>query len=1094
MRLLALLCLSYLLLSSPVLASSPDSLRPLWNQAQHLTTSRQTDAAIRLYQDTLLPLGKLEKDSQWVAFVYIKIAENYRKASAKTVRAQAIYALQHARQWLQQSRIDSVTGRYYFELGNHLRLIQAKPREAISAHLQALRIQQKVLPSDHPATAITCYGLGQDYQATTPPQMDSASVYFRQSLAIFQANPTTTRLELARRFWGVGNFFYEWRDKPDSVIRYYQQAATNLEEVGWEALSAAWQYNYLDVHRLITEVYLFQNRIGAAFQSLQQLGEFLAQHRDQDDWLKDLPVTYLFLQGNYFFLLHDLDRSADFYDRALRLCQEREDLIDAQQFKNLTSVLHQRKGYVHARSERFKVAIAENRLAIPYFEEKQDQDELVEMYLDMADYFLEVQQADSALIYYQKAQRLTQQAGLTQLSLVQGRLAYQRGKIYDVEAAQAQTISDQKAQAERARQAYFQSLRFYKNVYAAAHTENKSAFLAVAESYFLIRDYENAWRYTDSALLQLASSLVLSGEVGRPQNIIPSYTLLVQALTLQGQILTMRYQHQTAGIEDLKRALEIFRQADQSLDERVFSLSQEGSKRIFRNRLRTLYEEALSVCQLLAAATNQDFLPDQFYFIEKSRALNLLERLDDRQAKLTAGVDAAWLERETRLKEKLQFQTQRWKDQGFDPAIRANIAELNEQYLTFVQELEAAYPAYHQLKYDRQVARLSDLQAGLAPRECQIQFFWGERSLFVLGINNKEARSVQLPLSDSLRYALQRIKNQILTVGDRRESAYIRDSEWLFQQLLGRLRPIWENASHMTLIPDGPLNDLPFEALLTDFAEADCPYLICWLSVSYDYSATVHLRSRMRTQKGSWWGARTLLMAPSAFAITEKPGLVSLVDYTSGQQQIAHRLHGDFLVREEASKAFFLTRAGNYEILHLATHGQMDTTHLFSWLAFPTELLYAHEIYNLNLAQVRMAVLGACETGLGKREKSEGNMSLARAFSYAGCPSVLMTLWSASAATTFDELLPNFYAHLATGETKAEALRQAKLSMIRGANASQRHPYFWAALVSTGNQEAISLGPSWGKLTGVALGLCFLLYLGLRIYQRQGHQAPFIRL
>ena len=61
--------------------------------------------------------------------------------------------------------------------------------------------------------------------------------------------------------------------------------------------------------------------------------------------------------------------------------------------------------------------------------------------------------------------------------------------------------------------------------------------------------------------------------------------------------------------------------------------------------------------------------------------------------------------------------------------------------------------------------------------------------------------------------------------------------------------------------------------------------------------------------------------------------------------------------------------------------------------------LHAYEIYNMQLT-IQLAVLSACETGFGKLERGEGVNSLARAFTYAGCPSVVMSHWAVNDATT----------------------------------------------------------------------------------------------
>jgi CHAT domain-containing protein len=60
-----------------------------------------------------------------------------------------------------------------------------------------------------------------------------------------------------------------------------------------------------------------------------------------------------------------------------------------------------------------------------------------------------------------------------------------------------------------------------------------------------------------------------------------------------------------------------------------------------------------------------------------------------------------------------------------------------------------------------------------------------------------------------------------------------------------------------------------------------------------------------------------------------------------------------------------------------------------------------------------------------------------------------MTLWEVNDAATVD-LMEEFYRQLAAQAPAAEALRQAKLSMLRSPRAAYRHPYFWAPFALTG--------------------------------------------
>ena len=76
-------------------------------------------------------------------------------------------------------------------------------------------------------------------------------------------------------------------------------------------------------------------------------------------------------------------------------------------------------------------------------------------------------------------------------------------------------------------------------------------------------------------------------------------------------------------------------------------------------------------------------------------------------------------------------------------------------------------------------------------------------------------------------------------------------------------------------------------------------------------------------------------------------------------------------------------------------------------------------------------------------------MGLTRAFMYAGSRSVVASLWNVNDTATA-ELMKSFYANLKRGLPKDEALRQAKVGLMRGKQATWRHPYYWGPFVLSG--------------------------------------------
>ena len=116
-------------------------------------------------------------------------------------------------------------------------------------------------------------------------------------------------------------------------------------------------------------------------------------------------------------------------------------------------------------------------------------------------------------------------------------------------------------------------------------------------------------------------------------------------------------------------------------------------------------------------------------------------------------------------------------------------------------------------------------------------------------------------------------------------------------------------------------------------------------------------------------------------------------------------------------------------------------------------ILTAFEISGLNLRGTKLVALSACETGVGDVESSNGIYGLRRALVLAGAESQVISLWKVVDESTRD-LMIRFYTRLRAGERRSEALRQAKLSMLRSIQYS--HPYFWSSFIQSGDWRAIN--------------------------------------
>jgi CHAT domain-containing protein len=188
----------------------------------------------------------------------------------------------------------------------------------------------------------------------------------------------------------------------------------------------------------------------------------------------------------------------------------------------------------------------------------------------------------------------------------------------------------------------------------------------------------------------------------------------------------------------------------------------------------------------------------------------------------------------------------------------------------------------------------------------------------------------------------------------------------------------------------------------------------------------------------------------------ENMGLTPLPFVENELLNISKLWNGQFFFNEEATLEKITSREPNEKIIHISGQSipgnsliklwgeDVDISREIDWYNPPVELLV------LSACQTGLDIdYGGTETGLAPDyDELSTDYGLAGLAIQEGVKSVLGSLYNIPDETTM-LMMTEFYRHLKSAPVKAEALRQAQLTMIRSEEFS--NPYYWAGFTLIGN-------------------------------------------
>lgn len=718
--------------------------------------------------------------------------------------------------------------------------------------------------------------------------------------------------------------------------------------------------------------------------------------------------------------------------------------------------------------------------------------DLTNFYLDacniMALEFLQEKQLDSAQVYVKKAMAIKGAAEKKVLWSTKGKIYLQKNNFKEAEAALERGVG------------------LLTKSYSAKSPETANCWVDLADCYQIQKKYDQAQKTYTNALWAISSE-----SKGKKLPAINSLFSKEQAL----QIVSQKVAAMLALYERSKYSIslmEIYEQAQYNLE--IFQLLKAtiDLPLDFSEKTVVVYEQLIDVCELLYKRTQEEqYVEQAFHLAETCKTTLLQGMMEEPDAKQFGNVPTSVLQKIQTLQKRMLWCHQRYWEaqvaQDKAPVLdwyKQQMANLQVNLTLAKQALKENYTKYYQFKYDTKIAALDSLQQALSDSTVLVQYLEGKEAIYqfivrrdTLAIRKIFWKTYKATILKYYKHFTHTKLKQHLQSGGYKDfciTAYELYYKLVHHELLSKSKRI-------VIIPDGLLNYIPFETLLTDIPvehvhQVNFPslaYLLKQKEIAYNYSSSLWL-----SELGAFKAAinneilgmtatyaeeeilpyRTPQLQKLRMALSVREGVGSEID------SLSKKYAGDFYIDRYATEYYFKNYASNYGILHLGVYAAVD--HEFpeySSLVFAEDgyeeednILTTNEIKQLKL-NTSMVVLSNCETGYGPYQRGEGIVNLGRSFIYAGSPSVIVSLWEQN--PKYASVVMNyFYENLKQKVDKDVALRRAKLKYLKQAKDLEAHPAYWAGYIVLGNYQAIEVSEPVTYIWWFVIPIAFLGFLG----------------
>ncbi len=486
-------------------------------------------------------------------------------------------------------------------------------------------------------------------------------------------------------------------------------------------------------------------------------------------------------------------------------------------------------------------------------------------------------------------------------------------------------------------------------------------------------------------------------------------------------------------------------------------------------------------------------LANAFDAIESSKSALLKNNLLQEQF-FNKTLPAAVRQKQTALRASFYAAWKFYRDTG-NASNEAGFLERRKSYLENLREIKSKY-GFNKIQQTN-LAHYND-SLFTQHKGAIVNYFQGDEGLYLFIHQNGTQQFIRKNIPENFQDDLAFVRKKGVVKGNwnnPKDSATLSMTlkKW-YQWLLGDI----DVRGELIIVPHRELSEISFEMLDCSENPQQINYLINKVPVRYVLSASIMqlAKSQQRATSEKLFGGFSAADFTSIASNTgsqrgpspdaARSGLQSLPGTWKEVKEIAENWSGD--IYEHTHPDDFIQNAYRYKILHIATHAFSDRGPSHECvLVFEPDRAGKYMVRDIQIDSLRlnadMAVLSACNTATGKLNKNEGMLSLGRSFFIAGCPSVVMSLWSVNDEST-TRIMSLFYHFLRQGLDKSTALRNAQQEYVKTETGSKTHPYYWAGFIIVGDNAPISFDQNnhrWHPwfLAGLSIAVLAILILAM---------------